>query len=1209
MASHQGGRGGGRGRGRRGGGGARGPAGGGPGGRGGGQQGGYPGGQMGPGAPMAGFPYGSMAPGGYPPRGYPMGAQGTYMAAPGGYGGYPGQPMMFGGPGGYGGPMMARGAPGSFGPGGVPAGAAPPSLVPRKKKILAIVSPDGTDLTADLKAEKAKADAEKVAKKKREEEEAKAAAEEAARAAAAEAERTRRRSSATREEVARAMQEAVKGAGVDAPEESSVMRPDKRAADPPPAPTADGRPSFMVDDETEDDAAASKVKAEEAAAKAVKDAAAAKEAAKAKAAKEAKAAEEAKAALTAAASAAPESAAPKTTPKAARSGPKPRFDLSDIKALRPEELPELPESLVPFTVEDRPDTGAPPELGGRDSWGKSGGRSGTPRSGRSGGGAGRGRRAQGRGRRDEIRPGGPPASYKLLNQAENAFKPSFGNAQENQDELEAALKQTRSILNKLTREKFGRLSGQLLSIPITSLAMLSEVISTVFDKALDEPNFGEMYADLCDLLAKNRDRWTIVKVTRREDTGKFYFAMCKNPSEEDEWKGPYETEEKAQEEATKASNFKRILLNKCQSEFEKEGLYKELEEEERKEKASFEAGELGERDYKVRAMEREEKQMKIKRRMLGNIRFIGELFKKNMLTERIMHSCVTKLLNNGDIKTPDEENTEALCKLMTTIGSKLDATVEPKFRSSIKVYFQLFHKLSEHRGLPSRIRFMIKDLIDMRHSGWKARREEDKAMTIAEFRRKAADDARRQEQQSRAGSRGDRGFGGRHDGPRRGMPEVAGRSRLSGSGGGGDRGREFRSARSGGGSTARSSGAPRSMGGGPRTMGSGGPRMLGKTGGGPATLGPGKRSSPSPTPPASGGAGGRSSGGASGSGRKPASSKSTKEDKFDLDTLKKKVDSVFDEFMGKAAEDPVKEALECIDELASPGKVGKAIMMRALETAMEKGNKEREAMKEWIPTMADNGHIDEGAVKFALDDLLEFYDDMLVDCPQIAVYITLVVAPLVSKGRVSFDAVLNAVTDDMRSSGSAAIFTATFLAGVDAAARPAKVPAIAGLIAPGTLPRVAAALGEVLLAQYPVISAAAGVASAGDAAAQAAAVGGVEGSVAGDAEFSFLVAGAVFGQAVAAAGRRAPDLEILATELGKSGAVLGAVCGSGQAGPLKAAAWQTHLKHNPEGLAAGLASALKSAGAASANLEAWRAAGGAAPGRSDAESAFAAAFA
>ena len=33
--------------------------------------------------------------------------------------------------------------------------------------------------------------------------------------------------------------------------------------------------------------------------------------------------------------------------------------------------------------------------------------------------------------------------------------------------------------------------------------------------------------------------------------------------------------------------------------------------------------------------------------MLGNIQFIGELFKEKMLTEKIMHECIVKLLGEA----------------------------------------------------------------------------------------------------------------------------------------------------------------------------------------------------------------------------------------------------------------------------------------------------------------------------------------------------------------------------------------------------------------------------------------------------------------------------------------------------------------------------------------------------------------------------------
>ena len=56
--------------------------------------------------------------------------------------------------------------------------------------------------------------------------------------------------------------------------------------------------------------------------------------------------------------------------------------------------------------------------------------------------------------------------------------------------------------------------------------------------------------------------------------------------------------------------------------------------------------------------------MKLRRRSLGNIRFIGELYRIKMLNGKIMHECIRKLL-----KQTDEESMECLCRLVTTIGA------------------------------------------------------------------------------------------------------------------------------------------------------------------------------------------------------------------------------------------------------------------------------------------------------------------------------------------------------------------------------------------------------------------------------------------------------------------------------------------------------------------------------------------------------------
>ena len=61
---------------------------------------------------------------------------------------------------------------------------------------------------------------------------------------------------------------------------------------------------------------------------------------------------------------------------------------------------------------------------------------------------------------------------------------------------------------------------------------------------------------------------------------------------------------------------------------------------------------------------------------MGLMQFIGELFIKQMLGVRVMHAVIHRLLT--EIENPVEEELEALCVLVSTIGKfvrKSSATI------------------------------------------------------------------------------------------------------------------------------------------------------------------------------------------------------------------------------------------------------------------------------------------------------------------------------------------------------------------------------------------------------------------------------------------------------------------------------------------------------------------------------------------------------
>ena len=109
-----------------------------------------------------------------------------------------------------------------------------------------------------------------------------------------------------------------------------------------------------------------------------------------------------------------------------------------------------------------------------------------------------------------------------------------------------------------------------------------------------------------------------------------------------------------------ACTFKRLLLKKCKDEFENRV---QIAQEYEKSTANNEL----EEDSKYMA----------KRKMLGNIKFMGELGKLEIVHDTILHRCCEQLLV-GRKKQPisdQAEDLECLCHLMKTCGRILDTPV------------------------------------------------------------------------------------------------------------------------------------------------------------------------------------------------------------------------------------------------------------------------------------------------------------------------------------------------------------------------------------------------------------------------------------------------------------------------------------------------------------------------------------------------------
>ncbi|CAE7768326.1 PKAR [Symbiodinium sp. CCMP2456] len=153
-----------------------------------------------------------------------------------------------------------------------------------------------------------------------------------------------------------------------------------------------------------------------------------------------------------------------------------------------------------------------------------------------------------------------------------------------QDPCEQVARTIKSILNKLTLEKFAGLSQQLLQCGLRTSTHVEVLIHEVFEKATMQHHFIDMYTDLCVLLHEHFTAQPFEDCSGKADGRKM--------------------------------TFKRLLLDECQMSFERllsppEGL--EL----------------------LAAEDRTAAEVRYKTSMLGNIRLVGGLLSRGMLASRV----------------------------------------------------------------------------------------------------------------------------------------------------------------------------------------------------------------------------------------------------------------------------------------------------------------------------------------------------------------------------------------------------------------------------------------------------------------------------------------------------------------------------------------------------------------------------------------------
>jgi translation initiation factor 4G len=237
-----------------------------------------------------------------------------------------------------------------------------------------------------------------------------------------------------------------------------------------------------------------------------------------------------------------------------------------------------------------------------------------------------------------------------------------------------------ALLDKLTLARLSPISDQLLAWANSSekeryAQTVQFVIRAIYEHALNNAWRSELYAALC-------------KMMMERISPKVQDITIKN----------------AEGEAIAGGQLvRRYLLQWCQEDFERGWIVREApaaaEGTTAIENPLAEARGKGE---VALFLSKYYPAQKAKRRGWGLIKFIGEMFKVQMLTERIVHECVEKLLGNA--QNPEEEGIESLCKLLSTVGKLLDTS---KARSYMDIYFTRMKELCKNSKISTRMQSML----------------------------------------------------------------------------------------------------------------------------------------------------------------------------------------------------------------------------------------------------------------------------------------------------------------------------------------------------------------------------------------------------------------------------------------------------------------------------------------------------------------------
>lgn len=229
------------------------------------------------------------------------------------------------------------------------------------------------------------------------------------------------------------------------------------------------------------------------------------------------------------------------------------------------------------------------------------------------------------------------------------------------------------LLNRISQMNLNVIVDRLAEITLTSSDELEFVIHIIFTKVLDEPFYCTTYADM------------IVKL-----------RTC-YPEFAPEWIDE------------KPTTFTRVLLGTCQKEFQ----------------SLLRSFELPAESIKIpcAASEREKRRGDRKFLMHSFMRFLGNLFLRDLLATKVVGTVLYDLIGDptSDV-IPAEHKIEGACELLGVTGRRLEATSQGKLFvhqfCACLMAWKVKVTSDGKEAFPKRTQFLIQNLLDLKANNW-----------------------------------------------------------------------------------------------------------------------------------------------------------------------------------------------------------------------------------------------------------------------------------------------------------------------------------------------------------------------------------------------------------------------------------------------------------------------------------------------------------